>query len=153
MDSLYLNETGSTFVSIRVTLCFCFCMGSEINHLLPLQMRNPSFCSGCAPTLKQGTFQMRRAGKKSGCGTVLDVQKKFPFSAFDVSISPLTGTSLAATSPSRKEQPLFSLRQVGMICERLLKEREDKIREEYDEILTAKLAGLSLWWFSFQFYN
>ncbi|XP_029984306.1 akirin-2 [Sphaeramia orbicularis] len=45
-----------------------------------------------------------------------------------------------ASSPTRKEQPLFSLRQVGMICERLLKEREDKIREEYDEILTTKLA-------------
>ncbi|XP_018118892.1 akirin-2 isoform X2 [Xenopus laevis] len=50
----------------------------------------------------------------------------------------LPGTS--ATSPLRKEQPLFSLRQVGMICERLLKEREDKIREEYEEILTTKLA-------------
>uniref|UniRef100_A0A672GIK5 Akirin-2 n=1 Tax=Salarias fasciatus TaxID=181472 RepID=A0A672GIK5_SALFA len=49
------------------------------------------------------------------------------------------GTSSGA-SPVRKEQPLFSLRQVGMICERLLKEREDKIREEYDEILTTKLA-------------
>uniref|UniRef100_A0A1A7WWK1 Akirin-2 n=1 Tax=Iconisemion striatum TaxID=60296 RepID=A0A1A7WWK1_9TELE len=54
--------------------------------------------------------------------------------------SPLPGTSLGASSPNRKEQPLFSLRQVGMICERLLKEREDKIREEYDEILTTKLA-------------
>ncbi|KAJ3606428.1 hypothetical protein NHX12_025949, partial [Muraenolepis orangiensis] len=46
-----------------------------------------------------------------------------------------------STSPTRKEQPLFSLRQVGMICERLLKEREEKIREEYNEILTSKLAG------------
>lgn len=45
-----------------------------------------------------------------------------------------------STSPTRKEQPLFSLRQVGMICERLLKEREEKIREEYNEILTSKLA-------------
>ncbi|KAL0967310.1 hypothetical protein UPYG_G00250590 [Umbra pygmaea] len=45
-----------------------------------------------------------------------------------------------AVSPSRKEQPLFTLRQVGMICERLIKEREEKIREEYDEILTTKLA-------------
>ncbi|XP_069017694.1 akirin-2 [Embiotoca jacksoni] len=52
----------------------------------------------------------------------------------------LPGTSAGASSPTRKEQPLFSLRQVGMICERLLKEREDKIREEYDEILTTKLA-------------
>ncbi|MBN3323129.1 SYRM protein, partial [Atractosteus spatula] len=50
------------------------------------------------------------------------------------------GTSSGASSPSRKEQPLFTLRQVGMICERLLKEREDKIREEYEEILTSKLA-------------
>uniref|UniRef100_A0A8C6SMS3 Akirin-2 n=1 Tax=Neogobius melanostomus TaxID=47308 RepID=A0A8C6SMS3_9GOBI len=48
--------------------------------------------------------------------------------------------STGASSPTRKEQPLFSLRQVGMICERLLKEREEKIREEYDEILTTKLA-------------
>lgn len=52
-----------------------------------------------------------------------------------------SGTVLpGASSPTRKEQPLFSLRQVGMICERLLKEREEKIREEYDEILTTKLA-------------
>lgn len=52
----------------------------------------------------------------------------------------LPGMSSGASSPTRKEQPLFSLRQVGMICERLLKEREEKIREEYDEILTTKLA-------------
>ncbi|XP_056150059.1 akirin-2 [Lampris incognitus] len=55
-------------------------------------------------------------------------------------VSAPPGTSCGASSPNRKEQPLFSLRQVGMICERLLKEREEKIREEYDEILTAKLA-------------
>ncbi|KAG7460655.1 hypothetical protein MATL_G00201000 [Megalops atlanticus] len=54
--------------------------------------------------------------------------------------SSLPGTSSGASSPSRKEQPLFTLRQVGMICERLLKEREDKVREEYEEILTSKLA-------------
>ncbi|XP_063772998.1 akirin-2 isoform X2 [Pseudophryne corroboree] len=53
----------------------------------------------------------------------------------------LSGTS--STSPLRKEQPLFTLRQVGMICERLLKEREDKVREEYEEILTTKLADVS----------
>ncbi|XP_028809048.1 akirin-2 [Denticeps clupeoides] len=53
--------------------------------------------------------------------------------------SPLPGTSGGA-SPTRREQPLFTLRQVGMICERLLKEREEKVREEYDEILTTKLA-------------
>ncbi|XP_040206017.1 akirin-2 [Rana temporaria] len=52
----------------------------------------------------------------------------------------LPGTSTSSSSQLRKEQPLFTLRQVGMICERLLKEREDKVREEYEEILTTKLA-------------
>uniref|UniRef100_A0A2K6K3S8 Akirin-2 n=2 Tax=Rhinopithecus TaxID=542827 RepID=A0A2K6K3S8_RHIBE len=50
------------------------------------------------------------------------------------------GSSSAASSPLKKEQPLFTLRQVGMICERLLKEREEKVREEYEEILNTKLA-------------
>lgn len=31
-----------------------------------------------------------------------------------------------------------------MICERLLKEREEKVREEYEEILNTKLAGMRL---------
>lgn len=52
------------------------------------------------------------------------------------------GTSSAASSPLKKEQPLFTLRQGGMICERLLKEREEKVREEYEEILNTKLAGM-----------
>ncbi len=52
-----------------------------------------------------------------------------------------TGTSSGGVSPTRREQPLFTLRQVGMICERLLKEREEKVREEYEETMTSKLAG------------
>ena len=51
------------------------------------------------------------------------------------------GTSSGGVSPTRREQPLFTLRQVGMICERLLKEREEKVREEYEETMTSKLAG------------
>uniref|UniRef100_A0A4W5LV23 Akirin-2 n=1 Tax=Hucho hucho TaxID=62062 RepID=A0A4W5LV23_9TELE len=54
--------------------------------------------------------------------------------------SSMPGTSAGGSSPSRKEQPLFTLRQVGLICERLLKEREDKVREEYEETMTSKLA-------------
>lgn len=51
------------------------------------------------------------------------------------------GASSGSVSPTRKEQPLFTLRQVGMICERLIKEREEKVREEYEEMMTSKLAG------------
>lgn len=41
---------------------------------------------------------------------------------------------------SRKNQPLFTYRQIELICERMIKERESQIREEYDKILTAKLS-------------
>lgn len=43
-------------------------------------------------------------------------------------------------SPSRSDKPLFTFKQVGLICERMLRERESEIREEYDNVLTSKLA-------------
>ncbi|PIO11595.1 hypothetical protein AB205_0205290 [Aquarana catesbeiana] len=55
-------------------------------------------------------------------------------------------TSLTApSSPGsvvKKDQPTFSLLQVGILCERLLKDHEDKIREEYEQILNTKLEEL-----------
>lgn len=52
--------------------------------------------------------------------------------------SPSTGTGLMA--PACRDQPLFTFRQVGLICERMIKERENQIRDEYDRILNAKLS-------------
>ncbi|ENN78702.1 akirin [Dendroctonus ponderosae] len=43
-------------------------------------------------------------------------------------------------SPSRSEKALFTFKQVGVICERMMRERESEIREEYDNVLTIKLA-------------
>uniref|UniRef100_A0A3Q3D0G8 Akirin-2 n=2 Tax=Haplochromini TaxID=319058 RepID=A0A3Q3D0G8_HAPBU len=63
-----------------------------------------------------------------------------PSQSSTMNASSMAGTSSGGVSPSRKEQPLFTLRQVGMICERLLKEREEKVREEYEETMTSKLA-------------
>ncbi|XP_022052876.1 akirin-2-like [Acanthochromis polyacanthus] len=63
-----------------------------------------------------------------------------PSQSSTMNVSSMPGTSSGGVSPTRKEQPLFTLRQVGMICERLLKEREDKVREEYEETMTSKLA-------------
>lgn len=45
----------------------------------------------------------------------------------------------AATDASSNQQPLLTLKQVNMICARLLQEREEKVREEYDRILSSKL--------------
>lgn len=63
-----------------------------------------------------------------------------PSQSSTMNVSSMPGTSSGGVSPTRKEQPLFTLRQVGMICERLLKEKEDKVREEYEETMTSKLA-------------
>ncbi|XP_011300516.1 akirin-2 [Fopius arisanus] len=50
------------------------------------------------------------------------------------------GASGYSQSHSGKEKPLFTFRQVGLICERMLKEQETQIREEYDQILNMKLS-------------
>lgn len=45
-----------------------------------------------------------------------------------------------ATPTPSKENALFTFKQVGLICERMLREQESQIREEYEQALTAKLA-------------
>jgi hypothetical protein len=44
------------------------------------------------------------------------------------------------SSPRQKDVPLFTFRQVSMICERMAKEHEDKLRENYDKVLNNKLS-------------
>lgn len=41
---------------------------------------------------------------------------------------------------AKTEQPAFTFRQVGMIVERMVSEREKQLREVYDRVLSAKLA-------------
>ncbi|MEQ2175904.1 Akirin-1, partial [Goodea atripinnis] len=56
--------------------------------------------------------------------------------------SPSSSLNAPSSPPgaSRKDQPSFTLRQVSCLCERLLKDHEEKIREEYEQILNTKLA-------------
>jgi len=60
--------------------------------------------------------------------------------AMDSPGSPTTSSFATTYSSSTKEKPLFTFRQVGLICERMLKERESQIREEYDRVLNTKLS-------------
>jgi hypothetical protein len=39
------------------------------------------------------------------------------------------------------ERPQFSMNQVKLICERLLKEQETRLRYEYETVLNRKLEG------------
>ena len=45
------------------------------------------------------------------------------------------------SSSVNQQQPLLTLKQVNIICARLLKERDEQIREEYDRVLSTKLNG------------
>jgi len=43
-------------------------------------------------------------------------------------------------SSTSKEKPIFTLKQMTIICERMCQERTNKVREEYDKILQQKLS-------------
>jgi len=47
---------------------------------------------------------------------------------------------LSMAKPRQKEERLFTLREVELVCERMLKEREEELVEEYDKLLAAKLS-------------
>lgn len=53
-------------------------------------------------------------------------------------LSPKTSTTNTITS--HNDLPIFSMNQVNQICDRMLKEREQMLREQYDKILTQKLS-------------
>jgi len=47
----------------------------------------------------------------------------------------------AATAVTKKaDRPVFTLKQMTMICEKMCQERTDQVREEYDRILQQKLS-------------
>lgn len=73
-------------------------------------------------------------------------RKQLRFETSDSSDSSSGIPAIASSSdsglmaPTCRDQPLFTFRQVGLICERMIKDRENQIRDEYDRILNAKLA-------------
>lgn len=62
--------------------------------------------------------------------------------------SPTSGTTLSSplspssssSSAQNSQTPVFTFKQVSLICERLLRDQENQIREEYDKVLETKLA-------------
>ena len=51
-------------------------------------------------------------------------------------------TNLLSSMPHiKKDVPLFTFRQVSLICERLVRDREEAVVEQYDKVLNCKLAG------------
>jgi len=61
-------------------------------------------------------------------------------STTDFTLESLGSPNSTAYQNKDKDKPLFTFRQVGLICERMMKEREDCLREMYDQVLSTKLA-------------
>ncbi len=56
----------------------------------------------------------------------------------------IPGSSNECAPKAPKDQPLFTAKQVILLCERLWKEREEKLKEEYDQVLHERLSGEDL---------
>ncbi|CAH1800274.1 unnamed protein product [Owenia fusiformis] len=58
----------------------------------------------------------------------------------NVQSSQSTPNIFGGASPSKKDVPLFTFRQVTLMCDRMIKEHEGNVREEYDKVLSCKMA-------------
>lgn len=56
------------------------------------------------------------------------------------SFQPLIDFNPSKFDNKDKEKPLFTFQQVKLICERMVREREEQLRETYESALNAKLA-------------
>jgi len=54
--------------------------------------------------------------------------------------SEVAGPSSNNPAVATKDKPIFTLKQMTLIAERMCKERVDQVRQEYDEILQQKLS-------------
>ena len=51
-------------------------------------------------------------------------------------------TFILVIPASYSDQPVFTLKQVVATCEHMIKQREERIREDYDKVLNDKMQGL-----------
>lgn len=58
----------------------------------------------------------------------------------DPALDPVALPFPTSTKKDLDDKPIFTFKQVSLICERLVREREEAVREEYDKVLTTKLA-------------
>jgi hypothetical protein len=76
---------------------------------------------------------------KASSSSSSNPSSSFPQTAYS-SASDNFGEMMKSGVGMSKDSALFTFRQVGLICERMLQEREDSLRREYEEVLSSKLA-------------
>jgi hypothetical protein len=90
----------------------------------------------------------RHHGLTSSTSSALSSQQFPPASppALETDSAATTSTVIAEVlspplpHPHHRDVPLLTLKQVGLVCERMLRERDEQIRQEYDRALACRLS-------------
>ncbi|OQR66885.1 akirin-like [Tropilaelaps mercedesae] len=134
----------------RILASSPFAAGSsrQQQYLAREHAMTPSVFQDAAPKLTSELIA------SSVCNEVRRLQrrKQLPFGQNGDSnsppLSPRSGASdtgaaavaVGLSGSSSSTCPLFTFKQVNLICERMLREREDELRQHYDRVLNDKLA-------------
>lgn len=120
------------------------CEQSEITDRPSSPSQSAMTCSQVISRMRQ--MAIRSPKSESALSSDTDEASEGSYSPrlLDMPDSPQRAQS-PPTSPSSKplcqdDVPLFTIRQVTALCHNLIREREEKLREEYDTILCGKLA-------------
>jgi len=82
----------------------------------------------------------RQLFSPTSCGQSVSHERLSPQPSHELSIDTCSSSSNGTASPKQKDVPLFTFKQVTMICERMCHEQEEKMRESYDKVLNDKLS-------------
>lgn len=54
--------------------------------------------------------------------------------------TPLTPRQGGGSGSACRDVPMFTQHQIGLVCERMIREREGQLKDEYEQVLSSKLA-------------
>nr|QEY10751.1 akirin [Dermanyssus gallinae] len=143
----YLGRDSSAFSDAAPKLTSELIATSVCNEVRRLQKRKqlplgvwtlPGGSQGCLgaspPSSPDGSETSRSPGRNNGSPSVSANSNGSASSGVDAVSSTAIGSNSSSSSP------LFTFKQVNLICERMLREREDELRQHYDRVLNDKLA-------------
>jgi len=84
--------------------------------------------------------EMMTATSSAAAAALFSTSAKSATTSKDTADDVVMPSSPDATAKNQDDKPLFNFKQVSLICERLVREREEALREEYDKVLSEKLA-------------
>lgn len=133
---------------------------NECNHVFDIfcscKESNPVACFSVITSMRSMAIrsphsdsQLESDGEQICEGVAASPPHSNPSSPLSYSTAPSsnssTSTAVSGVDVVRPSSPvpraLFTFPQVTALCDRLIREREDQLREEYDDILASKLAG------------